>query len=56
MPSLVDLSMAYCHALAKNEGTYAILSKIPTLTKLSLEGCDMKLLPEGAPFRLDPLR
>ena len=56
MPSLVDLDLSHCHALAKNEGTYAILSKIPTLTKLSLEGCDMKLLPEGAPLRFDPLR
>ena len=49
MASLVDLSLACCHALAKNEGTYAILSKISTLTKLSLSSCDMELLPEGSP-------
>ena len=49
LPSLVDLDLGYCHALAKNEGTYAILSKISTLTKLSLANCDMKSLPEGSP-------
>ena len=49
MPSLEDLNMGRCHALAKNEGTYAILSKIPTLTKLDLWGCDMESLPEGSP-------
>ena len=47
LASLADLSMAYCHALAKNEGTYVILSKISTLTKLSLQGCEMEGLPEG---------
>ena len=47
MASLEDLSLAYCHALAKNEGTFTILSQIPTLTKLSLEGCDMESLPAG---------
>ena len=41
--------MGHCHALAKNEGTYAILSKISTLTKLNLYGCDMESLPEGSP-------
>ena len=41
--------MRHCHALAKNEGTYAILSKISTLTKLSLVGCNMESLPEGSP-------
>ena len=49
LTSLEDLNMGYCHALAKNEGTYAILSKISTLTKLSLERCDMESLPEGSP-------
>ena len=49
MPSLEDLNMGYCHTLAKNEGTYAILSNISTLTKLSLYSCDMESLPEGSP-------
>ena len=49
LPALADLDLAYCHALAKNEGTYTILSKIPTLTKLSLQDCDMESLPEGSP-------
>ena len=47
MASLEDLSLAYCHALAKNEGTFTILSQIPTLTKLSLANCDMESLPAG---------
>ena len=47
MASLEDLNLAYCHALAKNEGTFTILSQIPTLTKLSLESCDMESLPAG---------
>ena len=49
LPSLVDVDLSRSHALAKNEGTYAILSKISTLTKLSLRGCDMESLPEGSP-------
>ena len=49
LPSLEDLELSYCHALAKNEGTYAILSKISTLTKLNLANCDMESLPEGSP-------
>ena len=49
LPSLEDLDMGCCHALAKNEGTYAILSRISTLTKLSLACCDMVSLPEGSP-------
>ena len=49
MPSLEDLNMGFCNALAKNAGTYAILSKISTLTKLSLYGCDIESLPEGSP-------
>ena len=52
MASLADLSLAGCHALAKNEGTYAILSKITTLLGLSLAGCDMVSLPEGIPAML----
>ncbi len=48
LPSLEDLNMNSCHALAKNEGTYAILSKIATLTKLILANCDMQSLPEGS--------
>ena len=48
LASLADLDLGSCHTLAKNEGTYTILSKIPTLTKLSLESCDMETLPEGA--------
>ena len=47
MASLEDLSLAYCHALARNEGTFTILSQIPTLTKLNLHGCDMETLPAG---------
>ena len=47
MASLEDLSLAKCHALAKNEGTFTILSQIPTLTKLSLANCDMESLPAG---------
>ena len=50
LPSLEDLNMNSCHALAKNEETYAILSKISTLTKLSLAGCNMVSLPEGPPM------
>ena len=49
LPALADLDMTYCHALAKHNGTYTILSKISTLTKLDLHGCDMEALPEGAP-------
>ena len=49
LPSLEDLKMNSCHALAKNEETYAILSKISTLTKLSLAFCNMESLPEGSP-------
>ena len=45
---LVDLNLAYCHTLAKKDETYAILAKIPTLTKLSLQGCDMESLSEGS--------
>ena len=33
--------------LAKKDETYAILAKIPTLTKLSLEAGDMESLSEG---------
>ena len=47
LASLADLDLACCHALAKNEGTYSILSKISTLNKLRLQGCDMETLPEG---------
>ena len=47
LASLEDLSLAYCHALAKNEGTFTILSQIPTLTKLNLANCDMESLPAG---------
>ena len=47
MVSLEDLRLEGCHALAKNEGTFTILSQIPTLTKLSLEGCDMESLSAG---------
>ena len=50
LPSLEDLNMEFCcHALAKNEETYAILSRISTLTKLSLAHCDMESLTEGSP-------
>ena len=49
LPSLADLNLACCHALAKNEGTYTILSKISTLTTLSLQQCNMESLPEGSP-------
>ena len=49
LPSLEDLDLGYCDALAKSEGTYTILSKISTLKKLNLIGCDVELLPEGSP-------
>ena len=49
LPALADLDMDHCHVLAEKEGTYAILSKISTLTKLSLNGCNMRSLPEGSP-------
>ena len=49
LPSLEDLNMNSCSALAKNEETYAILGKIPTLTKLSLAYRNMDSLPEGSP-------
>ena len=45
---LKDLSLGYCHTLANKDETYAILAKIPTLTKLSLQGCDMESLSEGS--------
>ena len=45
---LVDLNLAFCHMLAKKDETYAILAKIPTLTKLRLQGCDMESLSEGS--------
>ena len=38
---LKDLNLAYCHTLAASEGTFAILSEIPTLTTLSLQGCNI---------------
>jgi len=47
MDALADLGLAYCHALAANEETYTTLSKLPTLTSLSLEGCNITRLPEG---------
>ena len=45
---LVDLNLDFCYTLAKKDETYAILAKIPTLTKLSLQGCDMESLSEGS--------
>ena len=47
MPSLEDLNLSFCNALAINEETYATLGKIATLTKLDLSDCDMKLLSKG---------
>ena len=43
---LKDLDLGGC-PLAKKDETYAILAKIPTLTKLSLSGSDMESLSEG---------
>jgi hypothetical protein len=54
LPALADLNLGCCHALAKNGGTYTILGKISTLTKLSLAFCDMESLPEGAPCMPPP--
>ena len=43
---LKDLGLGSC-PLAKKDETYAILAKIPTLTKLSLQHSDMESLSEG---------
>ena len=44
---LKDLDLGGRCPLAKKDETYAILAKIPTLTKLSLLGSDMESLSEG---------
>ena len=44
---LKDLDLGGRCPLAKKDETYAILAKIPTLTKLSLAHSNMKSLPEG---------
>ena len=44
---LKDLNLGGRCPLAKKDETYAILAKIPTLTKLSLSGSDMESLSEG---------
>ena len=44
---LKDLDLGGRCPLAKKDETYAILAKIPTLTKLSLAGSKIKSLPEG---------
>ena len=44
---LKDLGLGGDCPLAKKDETYAILAKIPTLTKLSLSGSDMESLSEG---------
>ena len=44
---LKDLDLGGRCPLAKKDETYAILAKIPTLTKLSLSGSDMESLSEG---------
>ena len=44
---LKDLGLGGSCPLAKKDETYAILAKIPTLTKLSLFGSDMESLSEG---------
>ena len=44
---LKDLDLGGSCPLAKKDETYAILAKIPTLTKLSLSGSDMESLSEG---------
>ena len=44
---LKDLNLGGRCPLAKKDETYAILAKIPTLTKLSLEFSTIKSLPEG---------
>ena len=44
---LKDLNLGDGCPLAKKDETYAILAKIPTLTKLSLLGSDMESLSEG---------
>ena len=50
MASLEDLTLSHCDALANNDGTYAILSEMLTLTTLSLVGVHMKSLPERKPL------
>ena len=44
---LKDLNLGDSCPLAEKDETYAILAKIPTLTKLSLEYSDMESLSEG---------
>ena len=44
---LKDLNLDGRCPLAKKDETYAILAKIPTLTKLSLAFSDMESLSEG---------
>ena len=44
---LKDLDLGGRCPLAKKDETYAILAKIPTLTKLSLQDSDMESLSEG---------
>merc|ERR550514_38851 len=44
---LKDLDLGGRCPLAKKDETYAILAKIPTLTKLSLFNSDMESLSEG---------
>ena len=44
---LKDLGLGGRCPLDKKDETYAILAKIPTLTKLSLYGSDMESLSEG---------
>ena len=44
---LKDLDLGGSCPLAKKDETYAILAKIPTLTKLSLAWSDMESFSEG---------
>ena len=44
---LKDLDLGGRCPLAKKDETYAILAKIPTLTRLSLSSSDMESLSEG---------
>ena len=50
LSSLSDLNLAGCSTqLLGTEETYAVLSQIPTLTKLDLSFSEIEALPEGEP-------
>ena len=50
LSSLSDLNLDSCSTqLVGTEETYAVLSQIPTLTKLDLSYSGIEALPEGEP-------